>query len=236
MADAAHELRGPLAALQSSLEVTIGQEQLPDDQRESLTDMLEATRHLSKVANDLLLLAESGAAVKPGDLTTVDVAGLVRQTAAMFSGVAEERGLVLRVETSQPAHSRANPVDLRRLVSNLVDNAIRFTPREGSIDIRVAPAGAATILTIADTGAGIAAQDLEHVFDRFYKADPARTHSTGGRSGGLGLSICRSIVESCGGTIGIASRVGEGTVVTVRLPATEQAATPPVDLARAGRT
>lgn len=236
VADAAHELRGPLAALQSSLEVTIGQEQLPDDQRESLTDMLEATRHLSKVANDLLLLAESGAAVKPGDLTTVDVAGLVRQTAAMFSGVAEERGLVLRVETSQPAHSRANPIDLRRLLSNLVDNAIRFTPREGSIDIRVAPAGAATILTIADTGAGIAAQDLEHVFDRFYKADPARTHGAGGRSGGLGLSICRSIVESCGGTIGIASRVGEGTVVTVRLPATEQAATPPVDLARAGRT
>jgi signal transduction histidine kinase len=73
---------------------------------------------------------------------------------------------------------------------------------------------------VSDTGTGIAPHDLDHVFDRFYKADPARSHGGAGRSGGLGLAICRSIVESSGGTIGIASRLGEGTTVTVRLSAT----------------
>jgi signal transduction histidine kinase len=82
-----------------------------------------------------------------------------------------------------------------------------------------APASSGLILTVSDTGTGIAPHDLDHVFDRFYKADPARSHGGSGRSGGLGLAICRSIVESSGGTIGIASRLGEGTTVTVRLPA-----------------
>jgi two-component system sensor histidine kinase BaeS len=137
----------------------------------------------------------------------------------MFSGVAEERGITLHVHTDGPAEARANPVDLRRLLSNLLDNAIRFTPSGGAIEVRTGAAGETATLTVSDTGAGIAARDLDHVFDRFFKADPARTHGAGMRSGGLGLSICRSIAESCGGTIGIASRVGEGTTVTVRLPA-----------------
>jgi two-component system sensor histidine kinase BaeS len=86
--------------------------------------------------------------------------------------------------------------------------------------VRVGAAIDAATLTVQDTGTGIAPRDLAHVFDRFFKADPARTHGAGRRSGGLGLAICRSIVESCGGTIGIESRLGEGTTVTVRLPAT----------------
>ena len=140
----------------------------------------------------------------------------------MFSGVAEERGITLIIYADQPAETYANPVDLRRLLSNLLDNAIRFTPSGGAIEVRTGAAGETATLTVSDTGAGIAARDLDHVFDRFFKADPARTHGSGIRSGGLGLSICRSIAESCGGTIGIASRVGEGTTVTVRLPLASQ--------------
>ena len=92
--------------------------------------------------------------------------------------------------------------------------------------MRVDSVADTTILTVRDTGAGIAPGDLDHVFDRFFKVDPARSHGSGHRSGGLGLAICRSIAESCGGTIGIVSRVGAGTTVTVRLPAI--AATPRV--------
>ena len=219
VADAAHELRGPLAALQSSMEVALARDDLPLNQQETLSDMLDAARHLSKVANDMLLLAESGNPAEPHHHLVIDLTLVARQAVAMFSGVAEERGITLIIYADQPAETYANPVDLRRLLSNLLDNAIRFTPSGGAIEVRTGATGETATLTVSDTGAGIATRDLDHVFDRFFKADPARTHGAGMRSGGLGLSICRSIAESCGGTIGIASRVGEGTTVTVRLPA-----------------
>lgn len=218
VADAAHELRGPLAALQSSMEVALARDDLPLNQQETLSDMLDAARHLSKVANDMLLLAESGNPAEPHHHLVIDLTLVARQAVAMFSGVAEERGITLTISADQPAETYANPVDLRRLLSNLLDNAIRFTPSGGAVEVRTVAAGETVTLEVADTGMGIAPRDLEHVFDRFFKADPARTHS-GIRSGGLGLSICRSIADSCGGTIVIASRVGEGTTVTVRFPA-----------------
>jgi heavy metal sensor kinase len=219
VADAAHELRGPLAALQSSMEVALARDDVQPEQQETLSDMLEAVRHLSKVANDMLLLAESGHQVESRNRLVVDLATVARQTVAMFTGVAEERGITLHILADGSTEAHANPVDLRRLLSNLLDNAIRFTPSGGAIEVRTGVAGKTAILTVSDTGTGIAARDLDHVFDRFFKGDPARTHGARMRSGGLGLSICRSIAESCGGTIGIASRVGEGTTVTVRLPA-----------------
>jgi two-component system heavy metal sensor histidine kinase CusS len=220
--DAAHELRGPLAALQSSLEVAVSQDQAPADRQELLTDMLEAARHLSKVANDLLILAEAGSAARPATHGPVDVGGISRQAIAMFAGVAEECGIALSLDATGSALAAGDPVDLRRLLSNLLDNAIRFTRPGGRVEVKLvdAPASSGLILTVSDTGTGIAPRDLDHVFDRFFKADPARSHGGSGRSGGLGLAICRSIVESSGGTIGIASRLGEGTTVTVRLPST----------------
>ena len=219
VADAAHELRGPLTALQSSMEVALARDALPLDQQETLSDMLDAARHLSKVANDMLLLAESGNPSDQHHHLVIDLTTVARQAVAMFAGVAEERGISLIIHADEPAAAHANPVDLRRLLSNLLDNAIRFTPASGTVDVRAIAAGEQVILTVSDTGVGISPRDLDHVFDRFFKADPARTHGSGIRSGGLGLSICRSIAESCGGTIGIVSRVGEGTTVTVRLPA-----------------
>jgi signal transduction histidine kinase len=220
VADAAHELRGPLAALQGTMEVAIARDDIPPDQQDALTDMLEAARHLSKVANDLLVLAETGGSPRTTSRATTDLAAIAEQAVGMFSGAAEERGITMSVAATGPTAARGDPVELRRLVSNLLDNAIRFTPPGGRIDVRVGGAVDAATLAVQDTGAGIAPRDLAHVFDRFFKADPARTHGEGRRSGGLGLAICRSIAESCGGTIGIESRLGEGTTVTVRLPAT----------------
>lgn len=227
VADAAHELRGPLAALQGTMEVTLARDDLSSDQQDSLTDMLEAARHLSKVANDLLVLAETGGSPRTTSRATTDLAAIAEQAVGMFSGAAEERGITMSVAATGPAAARGDPLELRRLVSNLLDNAIRFTPPGGRIDVRVGGAVDGTTLTVQDTGAGIAPRDLAHVFDRFFKADPARTHGAGRRSGGLGLAICRSIAQSCGGTIGIESRLGEGTTVTVRLPATPPASPDP---------
>jgi heavy metal sensor kinase len=221
VADAAHELRGPLAALQSSMEVALAQDDLSAEQQDTLSDMLEAARHLSKVANDLLVLAETGNRSRPMHDQLVDLGAVARQTVGMFSGVAEERGISLSVAVREPASTRGDPVDFRRLVSNLLDNAIRFTPSGGAVEVEVIGSGDKTTLVVTDTGSGIAADDLDHVFDRFFKADPSRTHGGGGRSSGLGLAICRSIAEASGGTISIASRPGAGTRVSVSLPQTD---------------
>jgi signal transduction histidine kinase len=219
VADAAHELRGPLAALQGSMEVAITRDDLPADQHEAYTDMLEAARHLSKVANDLLLLAELGQSAESRQVPAVDLARIARQAVTMFSGASEDRGIDLELRVDGTVDVRCDPEDLRRLLSNLLDNAVRFTPRGGTVQVRTVAAGSTAILTVRDTGTGIVPADLERVFDRFFKADRARTHGGGSRSGGLGLAICRSIAEACGGTISITSRVGTGTTVTVRLPA-----------------
>jgi len=219
VADAAHELRGPLAGLQGSLEVAAARPDATAAEQDELFDMLESARHLSKVANDLLLLAEVGNPPRPTSCMIVDLVTVARQAEAMFSGVAEEKGVELRLRSDGRVDACGDPVELRRMLSNLLDNAIRFTPPCGTIEVRLVAAGPWSILTVTDTGSGIAAGDLDHVFDRFFKADPARTPGSNGRSGGLGLSICRSIAESCGGTIGITSRLGEGTQVTVRLRA-----------------
>jgi len=221
VADAAHELRGPLAAMQSSLEVGISQNRTADAYRETLADVLEEARHLSKLSNDLLLLAETGDETSVRPREEIDLTAIVRQTIAMFGGVAEERsvGLVLDPPAANvKLHGDAS--QLRQVFGNLLDNAIRFTPEGGRVTVSVGggEAGRQAVVTVADTGCGIAPEHLDRVFDRFYKADASRTHSDTARGGGLGLAICRSIVERHGGSIVVVSTPSRGTMFTVRLP------------------
>jgi two-component system heavy metal sensor histidine kinase CusS len=221
VADAAHELRGPLAAMRTSLEVAISQDRTADAYRETIADVLEEARHLSKLANDLLLLAETGDEPRERPRERVDLTAVARQTMAMFGGVAEERavGLVLQ-PMAGPVRVAGDASQLRQVLGNLLDNAIRFTPSGGMVTVSIGIDGERrdAILTVADTGCGIDEDHLGHVFDRFYKTDASRTHGESVRGGGLGLSICRSIVERHGGSIGVRSTVDRGTTFTVQLP------------------
>jgi len=229
VADAAHELRGPLAAVRSSLEIAVAREGDRAAQRETLEDILDATRHLSKITNDLLLLAEIRERSHAVEPEAVDLVVVTRQAVTMFTGVAEERGVALSVEAGGPTPIVAGDADrIRRVVVNLLDNALRFTGEGGSIRVRIAadPATGSGMLALSDSGVGIPEAHLPHVFERFSKADAARSHAGARRSGGLGLAICKGIVESCGGTITIASRIGEGTTVTIRLPAAQPVSPP----------
>ena len=221
VADAAHELRGPLAAMRSSLEVAISQDRTADDYRETLADVLEEARHLSKLTNDLLLLAEAGDDTRVRPRERVDLGAIARQTVAMFGGVAEERSVGLLLEPTKAAIQVAGDApQLRQVFGNLLDNAIRFTPEGGRVAVSVVfdEDRHEAVVTVADTGCGIDADHLDRVFDRFYKTDLSRTRSEAARGGGLGLAICRSIVDRHGGTIAVTSTIGRGTTFTVRLP------------------
>jgi len=216
VADAAHELRGPLTAVQSTIEVAMARDASPEEYRETLDDVLVATRQLGRVANDLLRLAECGG--RPADAGPCDLVAAARQALAMFAGVAEERGIAVECAAPQRLDVTAHADDVRRVVANLLDNAVRFTPAGGRIVIRIDHEPAAAILTVADTGIGIASGDLARVFERFAKADPSHSHAVDRRSGGLGLAICKAIVEAAGGSIAIDSRPGGGTCVTAVFP------------------
>jgi two-component system heavy metal sensor histidine kinase CusS len=225
VADAAHELRGPLAAVRSSLEVAVAEDGASEDLRDALGDTLEATRHLSKVANDLLLLAETGGEPVPDGRAFCDLVAVASQSVAMFTGVATEQGIELSFSAPSHAPVGMDASWLHRVIGNLLDNAIRFTPSGGRVRVEVERhgdrPGSEVVFSVCDRGIGMTAEEAERAFERFFKADPAHSHSAGRRTGGLGLPICRSLVEASGGTIDLATRPGHGTTVTVRLPVRE---------------
>lgn len=221
VADAAHELRGPLAAMQSALEVATSRDRNVESYRKTIDDVLEECRHLGRLTNDLLLLAEGESEAQPGLLSDLDFSALVRQSGSMFAGVAEERGIRLDIDAPSAVRVRGDARQLRQVCSNLLDNAIRFTPAGGRIALRLAgePLQRQAVFTVEDTGIGIDEHLLPHVFDRFFQANAARDRSDPHRGGGLGLAICKAIVDRHGGSIEVASRRRRaGSQFTVRLP------------------
>jgi len=219
VADAAHEIRGPLTAIQSTLEVAANKDRSEANYRDTIDDVLLESRHLSKLANDLLLLAEVDAD-DPRTPEPVDLALLVRTTVGMFSAVAEDRGIDLVVDAPTECVIRGEPRHLRQLLANLLDNAVRFTPRAGAVQVELLRerSGQTCRLSVRDTGIGIEAAHIPYIFDRFYQVDPGRPRADATRGGGLGLAICRSIVERHCGVINLTSRPGEGTTIMVSLP------------------
>jgi heavy metal sensor kinase len=220
VADAAHELRGPLAAMQSALEVAASKDRTVEDYRRTIDDVLDECRDLARLTNDLLLLAEGESDSQAGLLSDLDFSALVRQSGGMFTGVAEERGIRLDIDAPTAVRVRGDARQLRQLCSNLLDNAIRFTPTGGRVALRLAgePLQRQAVFTVEDTGRGIDEHLLPRVFDRFFQADAARDRGDPHRGGGLGLAICKSIVDRHGGSISVESRHRSGSQFTVRLP------------------
>ncbi|MDX1943934.1 MAG: ATP-binding protein, partial [Pirellulaceae bacterium] len=230
LANAAHELRTPLAAIRSSVEVALGGERSEAEYRELLDEVISECGSLQALVNQLLLLAESDADRLMVNSEAFSFDDLVRRSAEMFLGVAEFRGLRLVVDPLPAAPVVGNRHHLRQVLNNLLDNAIKFTaarhdaaagqPEAGEIRIRLVRDDelGEIRLSLADNGQGIEAEHLPHVFDRFYRADRARTRDGSPGGTGLGLSICQAIVAAHQGTIQVASEFGHGTTFTVTLP------------------
>lgn len=214
-ADASHELRSPLGAMRAAVEVALGQPRGPEEYREVLTSLGEQCDRLTALVNGLLLLARADAGEVEVGRESVDLSALAADVAEMYEPVAEERGVTFRWSCPTPVRVLGDAARLRQLVTNLVDNAIKFTAPGGSVLLRVEAMAGEARLTVSDTGIGIAGEHLAHIFERFYQANPARSSA----GSGLGLSICRWIAEAHGGAIGATSDEGKGTTFVVVLPA-----------------
>lgn len=219
-ANAAHELRSPLAAIQSSLEVALNSDRTISEYKDLLLEVLEECGELGVLVNQLLLLAESDAGHLQIDSAPIHLDEIVRKGFEMFQGVAEAEGIDLAITRLDPIRLEGDSGRLRQVINNLIDNAIKFTRQGGKveIDLALSLAGDRAVLSVKDTGLGISREDLLHVFDRFYRGDRARHRGKERRGTGLGLSICESIVASHGGQIHIDSVINQGTTVCVSLP------------------
>jgi two-component system, OmpR family, sensor kinase len=219
VADASHELRAPLAVVQANLELLQRAEPMsPADQHAALhTARTEADR-LRRLVNELLVLARTDAG------TPITRAPLVFD-ALVADVVVDARhlahGQTFVVGTLTETEVLGDPERLRQLLVILLDNAFRYTPASGRVEIGLSHEGDAAVLRLRDTGIGIDPKDVPYIFDRFFRADPARQRDAGGN--GLGLAIARSIAHEHGGEIGIESTVGVGTSVSLRLPMTVDA-------------
>lgn len=215
LADVSHELRTPLTVIQGDLQAMLdGVYPLDMAQVSSLYD---ETRLLTRLVEDLhdLALADAGQLRLERDL--VDLAALARAAAAQFSPVAEAAGVTLEALADAVPPAPGDADRLAQVLRNLLSNALRHTPAGGRITLRVARAGNQVQIAVTDTGAGIAAEDLPHVFDRFYRGEQRQARR--GRGAGLGLAITQQLVLAHGGQITVASAPGQGTTFTVTLPA-----------------
>ncbi|WIM93612.1 ATP-binding protein [Actinoplanes oblitus] len=215
VADVAHELRTPLSNLRGYLEGLA--DGVVEPTPELFASLHEETLLQRRILDDLqvLALAENGDLAYA--IAPLDLAELAGSAVTAHRAVATNAGLRLLVDAPEPVEVQADPDRLRQVLGNLLSNAIRYTDAGGQVEVRVSRDELTAILTVRDTGVGMSAEEVARVFDRFWRADPARHRATGGS--GLGLTISRRIAEDHGGTITASSAPGLGSTFTVRLPA-----------------
>ena len=214
VADASHELRAPLTAIQGNLELLRRQRGMSEAEREeALVEAEREAARLTRLVADLLALARADAGV-PLKRQVVDLDVVVLD--ALSAAQPLTQGQSLSLDLFEPAQVLGDEDRLKQVALILLDNAIKYTPPAGQVILGLRRYNGSAEVTVRDTGVGIPASALPHVFERFYRADPARARDPSGA--GLGLSIARWIVEQHGGAITLASRPGCGTTVTVRLP------------------
>jgi len=213
-ADAAHELRTPLTALKGGIEVALRAARSPEEYRGVLGSSLEEVDRLIRVAEDLLLLSRAVAGLETSR-SRVELEPLVLEVLEVATRLAQGTGVHVQLGDIVPAVVLGDARALTRAARNLVENAIKYTPAGGKVELSLRTAEGHALLAVQDSGIGIAPADAERIFEPFVRLDAARARETGGS--GLGLAIARSIVEAHGGTLAVESEPGAGSRFTIRL-------------------
>ena len=215
-ADASHELQTPLTILKGELEVALRAPRSPDEYQRVLASALEENERIARLVEGLLLLSRADAGVLRMDRQPVDLAALVAEVGDYAQVLAEAQGVALEFKSVAPITIQGDREHLRRLLLNLVDNGIKYTPAGGRVTLTLQRDGGWVALRVADTGIGMGPEELERIFERFYRAPEAVEQ--GKEGSGLGLCIARSIAEAHDGRIHVESSPGQGSAFTVFLP------------------
>ncbi|HVZ48159.1 MAG TPA: HAMP domain-containing sensor histidine kinase, partial [Gemmatimonadaceae bacterium] len=216
-ADASHELRTPLAVIRADVERAMATTREPHEQAVALEEALQEVSRMTGLVESLLTLARADEGRFDLVRERVDLAALVHDIAETASILGEDAGVSVRLPVVEPATVLGDQERLRQLLLNLATNAVKYTPRGGSVDISLEARHDEAIVSVRDDGIGIAAADLPFIFDRFWRADRVRSRGAGGGSG-LGLAISQWIAQAHDGRIDVSSRLGRGSSFTVVLP------------------
>ncbi len=218
VADASHELRTPLALIRANAEILKRESARPlTENIASVDDIIQETDRLNALVTQMLTLARAESSLPAQSFAAVNLGELAEDTVREMRLLASEKGISISAQASGDTMVSGDALRLRELLTILLDNSMKYSEAGASVTVGIRPAGDKVLLEVSDNGRGIPEEALPRIFERFYRADKARSRELGGS--GLGLSIAKWIAEVHKGTIGIESRRGEGTTVTVGLPA-----------------
>ena len=215
-ADASHELQTPLTILKGEMEVALRSKRSPEEYQRILASGLEEIDRINHLVDGLLLLARADAGVLRLDLQSVALEALLEQIVEQMQVVANAHSIRLHISATEPVSVKADREQLRRLLLNLVDNAIKYTPSGGSVTLSLQTDSNWASVMINDTGIGLSADEQQRIFNRFHRSTETRARDE--RGVGLGLSIALSIAEAHGGRIDVKSAPGRGSTFTLRIP------------------
>lgn len=216
LSDVAHELKTPLSILRAHWEGEINNPDLPDELKEKCVQDVETITRISHLINNLILLSQTEEIQSNFEMAPLQIDDLIKSVIEDAQILSEAKSQQLNIIDMKPVKIKGDKIRIYQLFFNLIDNAIRYTPESGKINVTLTPDDQYAIVEVEDNGVGIPAEDLPHIFKRFYRVQKDRSRKTGGS--GLGLAICKLIAEAHNGQIEVQSEVGKGSRFRVRLP------------------
>jgi heavy metal sensor kinase len=213
----AHDLRTPITRFRGSAEMALQSDQNLEIYREALTDCIEESERMLTMLNTLMDISEAETGVMKLDTQSVNVSALIEGVVELYRYVAEDKGILVHTVTSNDLYLTADPNRMRQILANLLDNALKYTPSGGRIDIEAHHSGQHIVILVKDTGIGIHQEELPRIWDRLYRCDQSRSQ----KGLGLGLSLVKAIVQAHKGQIEVFSNPGKGSTFTISLPSNE---------------
>ncbi len=211
----AHDLKSPITRIRGIAEISLTSGSSMQEYESMAAGTIEECDRLLDMINTMLIISRTEAGVNQLDCQNLDIVRLVTDACEIFQAPAEAKGLVLECDCPEPISVYGDMRLIQRMVANLLDNAIKYTPADGRIDVSVSSGADDTVeIAVKDSGLGISGQDIDHIFERFYRCDPSRSQT----GTGLGLSFARAVARAHNGDINVASKPDEGSTFTIKLP------------------